>query len=108
MGMKDIYNASPIDLRTKVTVEGGEEIAMKPYYYYRNGLLHIRYNVDRCVELSDTESNGLKVTLASTYDKQTALAKAWRFFVGNVGKKIIRDGVAEIEKRIKEHNDVRS
>lgn len=101
MGMKDIYNASPIDLRTKVVVEGGEEICMKPYYYYRNGLLHIRYNVDRCVELSESEKAGLKVTLASTFDKQTALAKAWNFFTTCVKKPIIRDGVAEIEKRIK-------
>lgn len=85
-----------------------DEIAMKPWFALKDKKLFIDYNVDRCVELSDTESNGLKVTLASTYDKQTALAKAWRFFVGNVGKKIIRDGVAEIEKRIKEHNDVRS
>ena len=100
---KDMYNASPIDLRTKVTVEGGEEIAMKPYYYYRNGLLHIRYSVDRCVELSPAEQGGIKVTLAGTFDKQTALAKAWKFFTGNVGKPVIRDGIAEIEKRMKEY-----
>ena len=102
MGMKDIYNACPIDLRTHVKLsDSEEEIAMKPYYYYRNGLLHIRYNVDRCVELSSTEQAGLKVTLASTFDKQTALAKAWNFFTTCVKKPIIRDGVAEVEKKLK-------
>ena len=103
MTKKELYDSSPIDMRTKVVVDGNEEIAIKPYYYYRNGYLHIRYGVDRCVELSPAEQAGLKVTLASTFDKQTALAKAWKFFTGNVGKTVIRDGVAEIEKRIKEY-----
>ena len=102
MTKKDIYNASLIDLRTHVRLsDSEEEIAIKPYYFYRNGLLHIRYNVDRCIELSQSEQAGLKVTLASTYDKQTALAKAWNFFTTCVKKPIIRDGVAEVEKRIK-------
>ena len=100
---KDMYNSCPVDIRTKVVVDGEEEIAIKPYYYYRNGLLHIRYNVDRCVELSSAESASLKVTLASTFDKQTALAKAWNFLTTCVKKPIIRDGITEIEKRIKEN-----
>lgn len=102
---KDEYNESLFDLRTKVMVGGEEEIAIKPYYYLRNGLLHIRYSVDRCVQLSDAEATGVKITLASTYDKQTALAKAWKFFTGNVKKPIIRDGVAELERRIKEYTE---
>lgn len=105
MGKKDIYNSSPIDLRTHVKIGDEDEIAMKPYYYYRNGYLHIRYNVDRCVELSTTEQAKLKVTLASTYDKQTALAKAWNFFTTCVKKEIIRDGIAEVERRIKEYSE---
>ena len=99
---KDMYNASPVDMRTHVQVSEGDEIAIKPYYYYRNGLLHIRYSVDRCVELSSTESAGLKVTLASTYDKQTALAKAWNFFTTCVKKPVIMDGIVEADKRIGE------
>jgi len=105
---KDMYNASPVDLRTHVRFGEEDEIAMKPYYYYRNGLLHIRYNVDRCVELSEAEKSGLLVTLASTYDKQTALAKAWNFFTTCVKKPIIRDGIAEIERRIKQSEEKRN
>ena len=38
----------------QVYVEG--ELAIKPYYYFRNGYLHIRYNVDRVIKLSETEA----------------------------------------------------
>jgi hypothetical protein len=102
---KDMYNSSPIDLRTHVKVGDDDEIAMKPYYYFRNGKLHIRYNVDRCVNLTPSEVAGLKVTLASTYDKQTVLAKAWNFFTTCVKKEVIRDGIAEAEKSIREYNE---
>ena len=78
-----------------------DEIAIKPWFSLKDKKLFIDYNVDRCVELSQAEQAGLKVTLASAYDKQTALAKAWNFFTTCVNKKIIRDGVAEIERRIK-------
>lgn len=99
---KDRYNASPIDLRTKVKIGEEEEIAMKPYYYYRNGYLHIRYNVDRCIELSPSESARLKVDLTSSgKDKQEVLAEAWNLYTTRVGKPVIRDGIAEIEKRMK-------
>lgn len=103
MTKKEEYDSSLYDLRTHVQVDEGDEIAIKPYYYLRNRLLHIRYTVDRCIELSDAEATGVKISLASTYDKQTALAKAWKFFTGNVKKPIIRDGVAEMERRIKEY-----
>ena len=100
---KDMYDSSLYDMRTHVKVGEDDEIAIKPYYYYRNGLLHIRYIVDRCVELSPSEQTGIKVTLASTFDKQTALSKAWNFFTTCVKKTIIKDGIAEMEKRIKEY-----
>lgn len=103
---KDMYNTSPIDMRTKVKIGDEEEIAMKPYYYYRNGLLHIRYTVDRCVELSPSEQTGLKIELSTTFDKQTVLTKAWNFFVTCVGKPIIRDGIAEMERRIEHFAEV--
>ena len=102
---KDMYNSCPYDMRTRVKVEGGEEIAMKPYYYYRNGMLHIRYNVDRCIELTDSEKAKLKVDMASTFDKQSLFAKTWNFFVTCVGKPVIRDGIAEVEKRMKESRE---
>lgn len=98
---KDMYNASPVDLRTKVKIGEDEEIAMKPYYYYRNGYLHIRYNVDRCVALSESEKAKLKIDMAATFDKQYVLGKAWNFFTTCVGKEIIRDGIAEAEKHIR-------
>lgn len=99
---KDMYNASLIDLRTKVKIGEEEEIAMKPYYYYRNGYLHIRYNVDRCIELSPSESAKLKVDLTTSgRDKQEILAEAWNLFTTMVRKPVIRDGIAEIEKHIK-------
>lgn len=105
MGKKDIYNSSPIDLRTHVKIGDEDEIAMKPYYYFRNGKLHIRYNVDRCIELTPSEVARLKVALASTYDKQTILAKEWNFQTTCVKKPIIRDGIAEVEKCIKEYSE---
>ena len=99
---KNMYNSSPIDLRTYVN----GETAMKPYYYFRNGLLHIRYNVDRCIELTPTEVAKLKVDLTSSgRDKQEVLADAWNFFVTCVEKPIIKDGIAELEKRMKEFKD---
>lgn len=95
---KDIYNESLYDKRTYIN----GEIAIKPYYYLRNGLLHVRYTVDRCVELSSTEVAKLKVDLtANPADKQEVLARAWNFFTVTVGKAIIMDGIAELEKRIK-------
>lgn len=103
---KDMYNASPIDLRTHVRFDDTDEIAIKPYYYYRNGLLHIRYMVDRCVELSPTEQAKLKVDMSTTFDKQTLFAKAWNFFTTCVEKPIIRDGIAEMERRIKHYEEV--
>lgn len=109
MTKKELYDSSLYDMRTHVKVGEDDEIAIKPYYYLRNRLLHIRYTVDRCVELSEAEATEVKISLASIYDKQTALAKAWKFFTGNVEKPIIRDGVAEMERRIKEFlKDVRN
>lgn len=98
---KDMYNESLYDLRTYVN----GETAIKPYYYYRNGLLHIRYSVDRCVELSDTEKTKLKMELTTnSTDKQEILAKYWNFFTTCVGKEVIADGIAELEKRMKGNN----
>lgn len=95
---KQMYDESLFDLRTHIN----GETAIKPYYYLRNGLLHVRYTVDRCVELSSTEVAKLKVDLtASPADKQNVLAKAWNFFTVTVGKSIIMDGITELEKRIK-------
>ena len=82
----------------QVYVEG--ELAIKPYYYFRNGYLHIRYNVDRVIKLSETESAKLKLEMtANPADKQSVLAEAWSFFATTVGKPVIHDGLKEIEKK---------
>ena len=83
---------------SQVYVEG--ELAIKPYYYFRNGYLHIRYNVDRVIKLSETESAKLKLEMtANPADKQSVLAKAWNFFEKTVCKPVIHDGLKEIEKK---------
>lgn len=96
---KDMYNASPVDLRTYVN----GELAMKPYYYFRNGLVHIRYTVDRCIELTKTEQIKLKTEMTSSYDKQKILADTWNFLTNCVRKPVIEDGIAEMEKRMKQY-----
>ena len=84
---------------SRVYVEG--ELAIKPYYYFRNGYLHIRYNVDRVIKLSETESAKLKLEMtANPADKQSVLAKAWNFFEKTVCKPVIHDGLKEIEKNV--------
>lgn len=99
---KQMYDESLFDMRTYIN----GETAIKPYYYLRNGKLHVRYTVDRCVELSSTEVAKLKVDMtASPSDKQNVLAKAWNFFTVTVGKAIIMDGIAELEKQIKGFKD---
>lgn len=96
---KEMYNESLFDKRTYIN----GETAIKPYYYFRNGSLHVRYTVDRCMKLSSSEVAKLKVDLtASPAEKQSILEKAWNFFSVAVGREIIHDGIAELEKQIKE------
>lgn len=96
---KEMYNESLFDMRTYIN----GETAIKPYYYLRNGMLHVRYTVDRCMKLSSTEVDKLKADMtASPADKQDILKKAWNFFTNAVGKDIIMDGIAELERQIKE------
>lgn len=95
---KDIYNESLYDQRTYIN----GETAIKPYYYLRNGKLHVRYTVDRCVELSDSEVSMIKDDLTKNpADKQNILSKAWNFVIVCLQKTIIMDGIAELEKQIK-------
>lgn len=96
---KEIYNESLFDKRTYIN---GETV-IKPYYYFRNGLLHVRYTVDRCMKLSSSEVSELKSSLtASPAYKQSILEKTWNFLSVTVGREIIHDGIAELEKQIKE------
>lgn len=96
---KEMYNESLFDMKTYIN----GETAIKPYYYLRNGMLHVRYTVDRCLRLSATEVSKLKADMtASPADKQDILKKAWNFFANAVGKDIIMDGIAKLERHIKE------
>lgn len=104
---KDEYNESILDLRTKVMIDDKEEIAMKPYYYYRNGFLHIRYMVDRCVSLTESEKTKLKLDLTTSYNKQEVLSKMWNFLTTCVKREVIRDGISELEKRINRYKNDR-
>ena len=102
MTKKDMYDNSVLDLRTYIC----GETAIKPYYYMRNGLLHARYTVDRCVELTPAEVAKLKVDItANSENKQTILEEMWNFLTLSVGREIIHDGIAEMEKRIKEYEN---
>ena len=76
------------------------ETAIKPYYYIRNNLIHVRYNVDRAIELSNTESAKIKVDLTlDPVHKQEILAKAWNLFEVMVKRPVIKDGIKESEKK---------
>ena len=102
MTKKDMYDNSILDLRTHIC----GETAIKPYYYMRNGLLHVRYTVDRCVELTPSEVAKLKVDItANPEKKQAILEEMWNFLTLSVERKIIQDGIAELEKRIKEYEN---
>ena len=102
MAKKDMYNNSILDLRTHIC----GETAIKPYYYMRNALLHVRYTVDRCVELTPSEVAKLKVDItANPEKKQQILEEMWSFLTLSVERKIIHDGIAELEKRIKEYEN---
>ena len=100
MTKKDMYDNSILDLRTHIC----GETAIKPYYYMRNGLLHVRYTVDRCVELTPSEVTKLKVDItANPEKKQTILEEMWNLLTVSVERNIIHDGIAEMERRIKEY-----
>jgi hypothetical protein len=79
------------------------ETAIKPYYYVRNGLLHVRYMVDRCIELSRAEEERVHSDITrSPALKQDILAKEWDFQSELVGKAVIHDGIEEMDKRLRE------
>ncbi len=79
------------------------EVAIKPYYYLRNGLLHVRFTVDKCVKLSTDEEARIKAQLEGKPEqKQNILGKEWNLLTQFAGKAILNDGVMEGYKRTKE------
>ena len=82
------------------------ETAIKPFLFIKGNELHVRYTVDRCMKLSSNEVARLKDELtANPAYKQNILSRAWSFFTVTVGKPIIMDGIAELERRIKEYKN---
>lgn len=94
-------NYNPIKIEDRCIING--DTAIKPYYYMRNGLLHVRYTVDRCVELSKTEENQIKTELdGKPEQKQNILGKHWNLLTVMVQKPILTDGIKAGEDRMTE------
>lgn len=99
MTKKEMYRKGIPGIKTVIN----GETAIKPYYYLRGNVLHVRYTVDRAVELSIAEESKLKVDMSmNPADKQSVLAKAWNFMTACVGKAIIMDGVAVADRKMEE------
>lgn len=95
---KEMYNESSYDMRTYIN----GELAIKAFYYLRNGLLHVRYTVDRCIELSENEERELKERITEKpYDKQNIFSEVWKFQTNFREKPVIMDGLREFERRMK-------
>lgn len=104
MTKKELYKENPlVDMRTHIN----GETAIKPYYYFRCGVLHVRYTVDRAIELSPAEIAKLKVDM-TTGEKQEVLGKTWNMLEHCVERPIIEDGIAYVDKKLKgaEKNDI--
>lgn len=79
------------------------DIAIKPYYYMRNGLLHVRYKVDRAVDLSKDEILRIKEELEKApVEKQQILGREWNLQTVMNEKPIIMDGIKAGENRMDE------
>ena len=95
---KEEYRTNPFC--KPVTING--ETAIKPYFYLRNGYIHARYTVDRCMKLSPSEVRVLKEKITQDpAHKQDTLIASWKFYSDCVGKEVIMDGIKELEKNIK-------
>ena len=78
------------------------ETAIKPFIFTKGNELRIRYTVDRCIELTSTEVAKAKIDITlHPEEKQNILANLWALITKQVGRPIIMDGIAELEKRIK-------
>ena len=79
------------------------DIAIKPYYYLRNGLLHVRHTVDRAVDLSKDEVMRIKEELdKNPVYKQQILGKEWNLQTVMNEKPVIMDGIKAGESRMDE------
>ena len=79
------------------------DIAIKPYYYLRNGLLHVRHTVDRAVGLSKDEEMRIKEELnKDPVQKQQILGREWNLQTVMNEKPVIMDGIKAAEGRMDE------
>lgn len=77
------------------------DIAVKPYYYMRNGLLHVRHTVDRAVNLSKDEEMRVKEELdKAPAQKQQILGREWNLQTVMNEKPVIMDGIKAAEERM--------
>ncbi len=75
------------------------EMAAKPRFYFRNDLLHVRYNVDRAVELTKEEKEELIAKIESGADKHETLKELWKRLIDTEKRPLIKDGIkCAIEK----------
>lgn len=82
---------------TRIIING--RVAENAYYYLRGGLLHCKYTVDDCVELSSEEESKLKVALTSGYAmKQDILAKEYNLQTKFVHKPVY-DGILKVDEK---------
>lgn len=91
------------------TVINGE-VAVKPYFYFRNGTLHARYTVDRAIVLSDEETAYIKNRLDITPEKyaRQSLFEGWFRQLERDGRTVV-DGISLADEMVKawheEHNN---
>ena len=98
---RNVYNKTVNEYKEVTVVDG--ETAIKPYYYMRNGLLHIRFNVDRAIELSKEEEAKIKKELAESPScKQKVFAENWNLLSNFVRKPVIQNGLKAGVDRMKE------
>ena len=95
-----IKKRNEIGMEDRCIING--DIAVKPYYYLRNGLLHVRHTVDRAVDLSKDEEMRIKEELTEApAEKQQILGREWNLQTVMNEKPVIMDGIKAAEERIK-------
>ena len=94
-----IKRRNEIGMEDRCIING--DIAVKPYYYLRNGLLHVRHTVDRAVDLSKDEVMRIKEELnKDPAQKQQILGREWNLQTVMNEKPVIMDGIKAAEERM--------
>lgn len=92
------------------------ETAEKEYFYFRNGLLHVKYVVDRAIQLTEDEAAHLKASLTCAKDrcetereelteKQLILSERWDELEPR--RIVILDGLSEAYRQIEKRKEER-